>query len=100
MGIARTLAALPEDKQAGALEETLKEAGGGRGEKAKGAASKAAEKRGSKPKQTTQHTKTYRQIMKAIDTVACMPNEVRRSCILEALEWAAGTKKVVWSGES
>jgi len=96
--IARTMAALPESKQAAALTDVLAK-GAGRGADAKGAATKATKERGSQPKLTTQRPKTYRQIMTAIDTVACMSNEVRRSCILEALEWAAGTKKVVWSGE-
>jgi ParB family chromosome partitioning protein len=96
--IARTMSALPEGKQAAALSEVLSK-GLGRGAAAKGAACKATKGRGSKPKCTTQRTKNYRQIMKAIDTVSCMPSDVRRSCILEALEWAAGAKKVAWSGE-
>lgn len=96
--IARTLAALPESKQADALTETLKE-GGGRGDKATTAAAKATESRGSKPRKTVQHPKTYRQIMKAIDTVACMPNDALRTCRLEALEWAAGSKTVAWAGD-
>lgn len=100
MEIARTLACLPESKQAKALEDTLQEAGG-RGPQAKTAAAKNAGVK-LKPKKADGaqvRLKTAKGLLKAIDTVACIPRSDYQTGVLDALEWMLGKKQVSWSGE-
>lgn len=85
--IAVKLSALPESKQAAALEAVLAEAGGkGRGEKAKAAADKHTAGNGKKK----ERVKPVTLVTKALENVSCMPEDKYAEGVRDALEWALG----------
>lgn len=85
--IAKKLAALPESKQAAALQAMLDEAGGkGRGEAAKAAADKHTGNHGKKK----ERVKPVGLVLKAYDNVSCMPEDKYAEGVRDALDWLLG----------
>jgi ParB family chromosome partitioning protein len=85
--IAVKLSKLPESKQAAALAEVLAEGGGkGRGEKAKEAADKQA---GTKSKKAVR-VRPAGVVIKAIESVQCMPSSDYQVGVMVALNWLLG----------
>jgi ParB family chromosome partitioning protein len=85
--IAVKLSALPEAKQAAALEAVLTEGGGkGRGEKAKDAADKHA---GTKSKKIAR-VRPAGVVLKAVENVQCMPGSDYQAGAMAVLNWILG----------
>ena len=96
--VARTLAALPEEKQAAALADTLKEAGG-RGDKAKAVAVEKTRAAGGLTPNAKPRPKTNKVLLSTLDQVACMPKTDYRSGVLDTIEWMLGKRHPAWAAE-